>query len=61
MAGKIKFLLEEEVQRERTTGGQWEGSGGGGLGTFVSVKVQQQSATKLDPLAFGLFCLHPEC
>lgn len=49
MAGKIKFLLEEEVQREGTTGGGSGRTGGGGGRTGYicdRVKVQQQSAIK---------------
>lgn len=48
MAGKIKFLLEEEVQREGTTGGAVGGLGGSRKTGYIcdSVKVKQQSAIK---------------
>lgn len=67
MAGKIKFLLEEEVQREGTTGGgQWEDWGAvGRQGTFVIVlKLSNNQPLNLDLLAFRLLCaslfLHQE-
>lgn len=52
MAGKIKFLLEEEVRREEMTGGSWGGGAAGGLGTLVIVgKFSNNQPSNLDLLA----------
>lgn len=59
MAGKIKFLLEEEVQREGTAGGgQWE--------DWVVSKFSNNQTLNLVLLAFvtrllpASLCLHLE-
>lgn len=51
MAGKIKFLLEEEVQREGTAGGAVGGLGGQWEDWVVS-KFSNNQTLNLVPLAF---------